>query len=109
VILQGISASTGGVTGPVVNLETTDAKQNMPCILVVKYFTPDIIINFRNIIGIITENGGATCHAAILARTMSIPCVAGVRDVTKILRTGQRVILEASALSVPGTVEVVEE
>ena len=58
--------------------------------------------------GIITEHGGATCHAAVLARTMGIPCITGVDQATKLLSSGQLVHLEAQGLMEPGTVEVME-
>jgi phosphohistidine swiveling domain-containing protein len=107
-LLKGYSASTGAVTGQVINTETTANDSQRPCILVARFFTPDIIMNYRNILGIITEHGGATCHAAVLARTMGIPCVTGVDQATKLLSTGQLVHLEARGLMEPGTVEVME-
>ena len=35
--------------------------------------------------GIITDEGGTLCHAAIVARELGIPCVVGTRKATKVL------------------------
>ena len=107
-LLQGYSASSGAVTGRVINVETTPNDNRQPCILVARFFTPDIIMNYRNILGIITEHGGATCHAAVLARTMGIPCVTGVSQATSLLTSGQTVRLDAGDLMEAGTIEVIE-
>ena len=53
-------------------------------IVVLKDATPDIILLYREIKGVICERGGITCHLSILSREMSIPCVVGVKDATHI-------------------------
>jgi phosphotransferase system enzyme I (PtsI) len=44
---------------------------------------------------IVTETGGETSHTAIIARSYGIPALAGVENITKILRDGERVIVDA--------------
>ncbi len=44
--------------------------------------------------GIALSQGGATSHTVILARAFGIPCVTGVKDVQKLLRSGQDLIID---------------
>jgi len=55
--------------------------------------------------GIIVENGGILSHAAIVSRELGIPTVIGVKNVTRILKTGQIVEINGDT----GEVLVVEE
>jgi phosphotransferase system enzyme I (PtsI) len=48
----------------------------------------------KNVLGFVTETGGATSHTAIVARSLEIPAVVGVRDITQTVRTGDTVILD---------------
>jgi phosphotransferase system enzyme I (PtsI) len=47
--------------------------------------------------GIVAEEGGMSSHAAILARSMGIPTVTGIRDLPRLLREGDVVVLDATA------------
>src|SRR5258707_26419 len=47
--------------------------------------------------GIVAEEGGISSHAAILARSMGIPTISGIRDLPSKLENGDFVILDASA------------
>jgi phosphotransferase system enzyme I (PtsI) len=47
--------------------------------------------------GIVAEEGGMSSHAAILARGMGIPTVTGIRDLPRLLREGDLVVLDATA------------
>lgn len=44
---------------------------------------------------IVTDEGGITCHAAIVSRELKIPCVIGTKIATKILKDGDRVEVDA--------------
>src|SRR5260370_20630672 len=46
---------------------------------------------------IVTEDGGTTCHAAIVSREMGIPCIVGARNATKLLQTGKEYTVDAKA------------
>lgn len=108
-MLKGYSANCGTVTAKIINIKTTENNNESPCILVAKFFTPDLLMNYRGVVGIIAENGGATCHAAVLARTMGIPCITGVKDATELLKTGWLVCIETGELMSQGTVEVIKQ
>lgn len=41
--------------------------------------------------GIVTDKGGRTCHAAIISREMGIPCIVGTENVSKKVKSGQKI------------------
>lgn len=90
ILCRGIPASPGIAMGSVVFAETEQDYRSVPdgCILVARTATTDIIFGIERISGIVTDCGGRLCHAAIVARERSIPCVVGARDATRILRNG---------------------
>jgi pyruvate,water dikinase len=47
----------------------------------------------RQAIGIVTDHGGRTCHAAIVSRELGIPAIVGTGNGTERLRNGQLVTL----------------
>src|SRR5438105_6350223 len=67
-------------------------------ILVAHNLTPSdtASINRANVLGIATDLGSRTSHAAILARSLNIPAVVGLHDITVKLETGQHVLLDGS-------------
>lgn len=54
---------------------------------------------------IITDEGGITCHAAILSRELGIPCIIGTKVATKVLKNGDRIEIDTNA----GLVKIVHE
>jgi phosphotransferase system enzyme I (PtsI) len=67
-------------------------------ILVTHDLTPSLTVQLdrRAIVGIATDAGTRTSHVAILARSLGLPAVVGLLDATQRVRTGDRVILDAS-------------
>ena len=80
VIARGIAASPGGAVGRVVfsaaTAQTYEAREE-PCVLVRRETTPEDIRGMHSSVGILTERGGVTSHAAVIARGMGVPCVVG--------------------------------
>lgn len=74
------------------------------CIVVASMTTPDIVFALEKAIGIITDEGGITCHAAIVAREYAVPCLVGTKVATAVLRDGMRVKLDC----VNGKFEILE-
>jgi len=70
-----------------------------PYILAAKRLTTADMFNLDNekVEGIVAEEGGMSSHAAILARGMGIPTVTGIRDLPRLLRDGDLVVLDATA------------
>ncbi len=65
-------------------------------ILVARELSPREVISFsnRNIKGLITDRGGATSHAAIIARSMNIPTVVGTQRATEVINSDDEVVLD---------------
>jgi phosphoenolpyruvate-protein phosphotransferase len=69
---------------------------NEPVILVAREILPSqaLALDRRRLAGIMTEAGGATGHAAILARALGIPAVSGLRGIFSEVHTGDLVALD---------------
>jgi phosphoenolpyruvate-protein phosphotransferase len=67
-----------------------------PVILIAPEILPSQAITFDRgqVAGILTESGGATGHAAILARSLGIPAVSGLRGLMREVRTGDLIALD---------------
>lgn len=77
-MLTGVAASKGQAQGPA-RITTGDARDVQKGeILVTRMTTPNMVPAMRRATGIVTEIGGRTCHAAIVARELRIPCVVAV-------------------------------
>lgn len=70
-----------------------------PYILAASKLTTADMFNLDNekVEGIVAEEGGMSSHAAILARGMGIPTVTGIRDLPRLLRDGDPVVLDATS------------
>ncbi len=64
-------------------------------ILVTHMTTTNFVPVLAKVAAIVTDEGGITCHAAIVSREMNIPCIIGTRRATKAFRSGE--ILEVDA------------
>ena len=67
-----------------------------PCILVSHDLSPSTTAQLerRLVLGFVTDIGSKTSHTAIMARSMQIPAVVGLRDASRLLQTGQDVLLD---------------
>ncbi len=65
-------------------------------ILVTEMTRPQTLLICKKTIGIITDEGGIICHAAIIARELKIPCIVGTKNATKILKNGDMIELDAN-------------
>lgn len=70
-----------------------------PQIAVAIDLTPSQVVELgrRGLRGIVLEKGGLSSHCVILARSMNIPCMIGVSEVTARIREGQTLLLDAEA------------
>lgn len=64
-------------------------------ILVTEMTNPDMVPAMRKCAGVVTDEGGRTCHAAIVSRELQIPAIVGAKDATKVLNTGMFVTVDA--------------
>jgi len=90
ILLKGLGASPGEGYGKVVYVaDMSDLpKVEKGDILVTKMTTPDMVPAMVRSAGIVTNEGGMTCHAAIVSRELGIPCIVGTTNATEILKEG---------------------
>ena len=66
-------------------------------ILVTRMTSPDWVPIMRRAAAIVTDAGGMTSHAAIVARELGLPCIVGAHDATRALANGVVVTVDGSA------------
>ncbi len=89
--IRGSVASQGKARGYArVTMSASEANASLRSgeILVTSMTSPDFVTAVKRAAGIVTNEGGITCHAAIVSREFGIPCIVGTRIATKVLRTG---------------------
>src|SRR3989338_10511474 len=64
-------------------------------VLVCPMTAPDYIVAMRKAVAIVTDEGGMTCHAAIVARELGIPCIVATKIATKLLKDNDLVEIDA--------------
>ena len=112
VFAKGIAASPGAATGRIVFSSAAaqaSASRGEPCILVRRETSPEDIRGMHSAVGVLTERGGVTSHAAVIARGLGVPCVvsaSGLRLDAKERKLGAadgRVFAEGDVITVDGT------
>jgi len=99
-VVQGLAASPGlhaGRAKIVVGLQDAGRMMKDKDILVTRMTNPDWVPYMKIAGAIVTEDGGTTCHAAIVSREMGIPCIVGARNATKVLQTGKEYTVDANS------------
>jgi pyruvate, orthophosphate dikinase len=110
VACRGLNASPGAATGRIVFDADAAAERGAagePVILVRWETTPDDIHGMVQAKGILTVHGGMTSHAAVVARGMGKPCVAGCEGVSldmqaRTARVGGTQLAEGDVLTIDG-------
>jgi phosphohistidine swiveling domain-containing protein len=103
-VLQGVPLSAGAAEGPALVLldPILATLPPDPYILVCPSTDPAWVPLFAQARGLVMETGGVLSHGAIVAREFGLPAVAGLPDVQRRLRTGQRLRVDGGT----GTVTV---
>jgi pyruvate, water dikinase len=98
VLLRGLPAAPGSASGPVrVLLRPEDGDRLTDGeVLVAPMTNPDWLPTIRRAAALVTETGGMTCHAAIVARELGVPCVVGARNATTELHDGTVVTVDGA-------------
>ena len=94
VIARGINASPGAATGKIVFTAAAaqaSAARDEACILVRRETVPEDVRGMHASVGVLTERGGTTSHAAVIARGMGLPCIVGATGIS--IDTRQRTLL----------------
>lgn len=101
-ILSGTAANKGKIRARVrlilhdkKNLSKEVASFERGRVLVTEMTRPQVIVACRKAAAIVTDEGGVTCHAAIVSRELKIPCVVGTKIATRVLKNGDLVEVDA--------------
>jgi pyruvate, water dikinase len=97
ILLKGIPASPGIGVGKVKIIHDLKDlnKISKGDILVTKMTNPDMVVTMQKSSGVVTDEGGQTCHAAIISREMGIPAIVGTGDATSILKDNEIITVDA--------------
>jgi len=98
-IIKGQIGSKGIVRGTVKvirSFEQEKHKMKDGDILVTGMTRPEFVPLMKLASGIITDEGGITCHAAIVSRELGKPCIIGTKIATQVLKDGDEVELNAN-------------
>ncbi len=80
---RGIAASPGAATGRLVFTAAeaqASAARGEPCILVRRETSPEDVRGMHAAVGVLTERGGMTSHAAVIGRGLGLPCIVGASN-----------------------------
>jgi len=108
---KGVNASPGAAVGQVYfDADTSErmAKEEKQNTIMVRPFTkPDDVHGMISAQGVLTSEGGATSHAAVVARQFGIPCVVGASMIKidldkRVMTVGDTVVKEGEWISVDG-------
>jgi len=111
-LVSGVNASPGAAVGRAYfDADTAEAKakeEGQDVIMVRPFTKPDDVHGMLAAKGILTTEGGATSHAAVVARQFGIPCVVGASDAridgeARTISMGNLVVKEGDWISVDGT------
>ena len=111
-LASGVAASPGAATGRLVFTSAAaqaSAARGEACILVRRETSPEDIRGMHAAVGVLTERGGMTSHAAVIARGLGLPGVVGAADIglnrkSKTLTFPDgRVVAEGDTVTVDGS------
>jgi pyruvate, water dikinase len=87
--ITGIAKVCNGSVEALKKIETGD-------ILITGMTMPDCVPAMRRAAAIVTDEGGITCHAAIIARELKKPCIVGTKHATQVFKDGDRVEVDTN-------------
>lgn len=98
VLARGLAAAPGIASGKVRVLQTPDEGHRLQEgeILVAQMTNPDWLPTIRRAAALVTDSGGMTCHAAIVARELGVPCIVGTRSGTRDLHDDTTVTVDGA-------------
>ncbi len=112
VLTNGLPASPGIATGPVKIVKdlTELDKVKEGDVMVTTMTNPDMVPAMKRAKAIITDEGGMTCHAAIVSRELGIPSIVGTGNITQLVKDGDIVTVNAvKGVVYKGEVKIKEE
>ena len=94
---RGLAASRGKIKGIARVLEDASGISGFKDgeIIVTYMTTIEFTPVFRKAAAVVTDEGGMSCHAAIVSREFKIPCIVGTKIATRVLKTGDEIEVDA--------------
>jgi phosphohistidine swiveling domain-containing protein len=74
-------------------------------ILITYMTTIEFIPVFRKASAVVTDEGGMSCHAAIISREFKLPCIVGTQVATRVIKTGDEIEVDA----IKGVVKILNQ
>ena len=98
IITTGLGASPGLASGKVVIYDESMSLDVVKDgdVLVTSMTMPDMVPAMSRAAAIVTDEGGMTCHAAIISRELGTPCVVGTGNATSILSDGMMITVDGT-------------
>ena len=97
-LVRGLGASPGIASGKVKSIKDISEIDRVKDgdILVTVMTNPDMVPAMRRASAVVTDEGGRTCHAAIVSRELGIPCIVGAKGASAELKEGTMVTVDAT-------------
>ena len=97
-LVRGLAASPGIGRGKVKKIKDVSEINLVKegDILVTGMTNPDMVPAMRTAAAVVTDEGGRTCHAAIVSRELGIPCIVGSNTATSVLEDDQFITVDAT-------------
>jgi pyruvate,water dikinase len=97
-IVSGLSIGDAIAAGRVCRIKSAEEIDQFEDnrILITEMTDPDWVPIMKRAIGIVTDHGGRTCHAAIVSRELGIPAIVGTGDATEVLESDQEITLSCA-------------
>lgn len=104
---KGVCACSGYAKGivKIVNKPEEMSKMNQGDIMISHTTFPSLVPAMKKAAAIVTEDGGITCHAAIVARELKTPCITGIKIITQVVKDGDEIEVNADN----GTVKIISK
>ena len=111
IVTRGMPASPGAATGRIAfsaAAAQAAAARDEACVLVRRETLPEDIRGMHASVAVLTERGGMSSHAAVIARGLGLPCIVGASGIAidqraRVLRAGDRLFREGEEITVDGT------
>ena len=97
-LVRGLAASPGIASGKVKNIKNIDEISRVEDgdVLVTIMTNPDMVPAMRRASAVVTDEGGRTCHAAIVSRELGIPCIVGAKTASEVLKEEMEITVDAT-------------
>jgi phosphoenolpyruvate synthase/pyruvate phosphate dikinase len=97
--LRGMSANKGKIMGKariILDAKKDGGRLQKGDVLVTSMTRPEFLPLMNNAVAFVTDEGGVTCHAAIVAREMNKPCIISTKIATQVIKDGDLIEVDAN-------------